>query len=88
MEVCYNQAVKNKAFDSLVSDAIYLCKDREVVSPYLFQRLLPIDLETAERIFDELQKLGLLVNVRPQEDDQEAIIADVNKEKLRELQTN
>jgi len=71
-----------------VNDAIFICKGCNTLSPYYFQRVLTIDLDTAQRIFDELEDVGLLVNTRHNEYDDEAIIADVNLEKLQELQTN
>ncbi len=74
--------------DELISGATMLCKNHDQVSPYLFQRRLVIDLDTAEELFRELEKISLIINVRLQEYDEEAIVADVNKAKLRELSLN
>lgn len=73
----------------LIRNAIDICEehDYEKVSPSLFQRRLMIDLDTAEEVFNELEKLKLVVNVRPQ-DDGDGIIGDVDKNRLKEMLTN
>ena len=77
-----------KDFEELVEEAISLCSEYERVSPYLFQRTLGIDLTTAENVFIELKKLEIITNVRRQEDDINAFIADVDKKKIQEGQVN
>lgn len=79
---------KNNELDQLINRALELCKKYDSISPHLFQRSLEIDLDTAEAIFDELERIGVVINARPQDDDPDSIIADVDKKKLHVLQTN
>ncbi len=77
--------------DELVNNAIYLCKkgDYDRVSPYLFQRQLMIDLDTAIRLFEELKKIKLVTNVEyTNEEGDENWIGYIDKEKLKELIVN
>lgn len=83
-----------KNLDGLINDAIWLCKEYERVAPPLFQRFLGLDYDTAEIIFRELEKTGLVVDVEEQFDEDgldegESIpIGNINKEKLAELLKN
>lgn len=80
--------IANMVTDAMISGATMLCKKYERVSPYLFQRVLMLDLDTAQQVFDALVRLSLIINVRRQEDDDEAIIGDVNTEKIKQLGIN
>lgn len=78
--------------DELVSGAIYVCKkyDYESVSTALFQRRLMTDYDHAKVVVDELVKTKLMVDCRidKDEDGYENVICKVDKQKLKELNSN
>ncbi len=72
--------------DTLISGATHLCKTHDEVSYPLFQRVLMIDADTAEEVFDELVRIGLVDIVRIEgEDDDNVVIGQVNKERIQQL---
>jgi hypothetical protein len=78
-----------KTMDELISEAIWICKDYDTVSSALFQRSLSLDYEIADKIFLELEKIGLITNVVIDDDSENPNrIGFVNIEKLEELTTN
>lgn len=83
-------SISKKALDQLVSSAIYICKSYEDVSTALFQRTLMTDYNHAKVVVDELIKIKLMVDCKTDrdEDGYENVICKVNKQKLKELNTN
>lgn len=86
---CYIGVV-NKSLDELVSNAIYLCKDHEEVSPAMFQRTLSVDFITGKKVFEELHKLGIICEVKVNilDDDEENPLGTIDKTKLKEFLLN
>lgn len=87
------KSIPKKLLDELISSAIYICKryDYDEVSTALFQRRLMTDYDHAKVVMDELAKLKLIIGCRidrDEEDDYENVICKVNKQKLKELNTN
>ena len=74
--------------EDVIEKAIGLLSDYDRVAPPLFQRVLSLDLDTAEEVFDILMQEGLLQNDRINPDDPKTHIADVNKEALHKLHVN
>lgn len=68
--------------DKLIGDALFLCKKYDKAAPPLFQRLLGLDYNTAEKVFFALVDMGVVVNVQKQEDDEEVPIGDIDKNAL------
>ncbi len=53
-----------EALDKQISNAIYLCNDRDydTVSPALFQRSLSLDFSEGLRVFKELVGMGIIIH--------------------------
>lgn len=77
-------------FDELVSNAIFLCKDSDKVSPAMLQRTLSTDFYTGLKVFKELVKIGVVSDYWKDEfdDEDENLIGKVDKKKLKEFLTN
>ena len=80
----------DKSIDDLISDAIFLCKDHEEVSPAMFQRTLMTDFNIGKKVFEELVKLKIVYDVRENilDDDVENPLGTVDKVKLKEFLAN
>jgi hypothetical protein len=81
--------ISQEEFNKLVDNAIALCKEYDSASPPFFQRSLGIDFYTASLVFEELVKEGVLINIKPDEDEEEInYIGEVDRGKIKDLQTN
>ena len=75
--------------DELVSEAIWICKEYDRVGVPLFQRKMSLDYHTAEKVFQELEKIELISNAEDEFDGEDSVrIGNINKEKLAELLKN
>lgn len=80
----------NRDFDELISNAIYICKGHDKVSPGIFQRMLSLDFDTGLKVFKELVSLGIISEywIDEFDEDEENFIGKIDKEKLKEYLTN
>lgn len=84
------KGITQKRIDKLIGEAIYICRKEkyEKVSPTLFERKLAINGSAAMIVFIELQELGIVVNSRVDENEEDLLVGDVDFKKLKEFTVN
>ncbi|OGG21624.1 hypothetical protein A3D03_04455 [Candidatus Gottesmanbacteria bacterium RIFCSPHIGHO2_02_FULL_40_13] len=84
------KGITQKRIDKLIGEAIYICKKEkyEKVSPPLFQRKLAINGAIATIVFGGLEELGVVVNTRVDENEEDLLVGDVDLQKLKEFTVN
>lgn len=81
--------ISKKEIDTLIDKSLHLLKSKKytIVSVPFFQRKLMVDEREAAIVFEELQKLQLINNVR-MNPDTGVFICDVDINVLRQLMLN
>jgi ribosomal protein S25 len=76
-----------KTSEELVGEAMAICFESNLISPYTFQRALGISLVSAMWVFEELEARGIIVQAKIDEEE-ENIIGKINRQRLKKFFKN